>query len=111
MASLRSCHAEKQEPGVPGVLTLQGGDACPRRATGCCSGTTEGVMSSRPKLVLILVLAAAASVFAAPASALDGEVLIDQAKVNAGGITPGDEPGFPVTLSRRGKYKLTGNLN
>jgi hypothetical protein len=30
--------------------------------------------------------------------------------VNAGGITPGDAPGFPATLSRPGRYKLTGNL-
>jgi hypothetical protein len=46
----------------------------------------------------------------APALAVDGEILIDQAKVNAGGITPGDAPGFPATLSRPGRYKLTGNL-
>jgi len=45
-----------------------------------------------------------------PAAAVDGEILIDQAKVNAGGITPGDAPGFPATLSRPGRYKLTGNL-
>jgi hypothetical protein len=46
-----------------------------------------------------------------PAEAMDGEVLIDQAKVNAGGITPGDAPGFPATLSRAGRYKLSGNLD
>jgi hypothetical protein len=45
-----------------------------------------------------------------PAFAVDGEVLINQAKVNAGGITPGDAAGFPATLSRPGRYKLTGNL-
>ena len=45
-----------------------------------------------------------------PAAASDGEVLIDQAKVAAGGITPADTPGFPVTVNRSGKYKLTGNL-
>jgi hypothetical protein len=48
---------------------------------------------------------------AAPASALDGEVLINQAKANAGGITPNDDPGFPVRINRSGKYKLVGNLN
>jgi hypothetical protein len=48
---------------------------------------------------------------ASPAAALDGEVLINQANVNAGGITPGDDPGFPATLSRTGKYKLIGNLS
>jgi hypothetical protein len=47
---------------------------------------------------------------AAPALAVDGEILINQAKVNAGNITPGDTAGFPATLSRPGRYKLTGNL-
>jgi hypothetical protein len=48
---------------------------------------------------------------ASPAIALDGEVLISQQMANAGGITPNDDPGFPVTISRTGKYKLIGNLN
>jgi hypothetical protein len=48
---------------------------------------------------------------AGAAHALDGEVLIDQATAKAGGVTPRDRPGFPVTISRTGKYKLTGNLN
>jgi hypothetical protein len=56
----------------------------------------------------ILALVALSAI---PASALDGEVLINQAKANAGGITPDDNPGFPVTISRSGKYKLIGNLN
>jgi hypothetical protein len=48
---------------------------------------------------------------ASPATALDGEVLISQQSANAGGITPGDNPGFPITIRRTGKYKLIGNLN
>jgi len=55
-------------------------------------------------------IAAFAMLFATPAVAVDGEILIDQAKVNVGGITPGDTPGFPATLSRPGRYKLVGNL-
>ncbi len=35
---------------------------------------------------------------------------INQAKAMAGGVTPGDEPGFPVTISQPGSYKLTGSL-
>jgi hypothetical protein len=35
---------------------------------------------------------------------------ITQAKVNTGNFTPGDAPGFPLTISVRGAYKLTGNL-
>ncbi|MDO9354294.1 MAG: hypothetical protein Q7T55_11400, partial [Solirubrobacteraceae bacterium] len=34
----------------------------------------------------------------------------DQNKALAGNVTPGDTPGFPVTLSVPGSYKLTGNL-
>jgi len=36
--------------------------------------------------------------------------LIDQARAEAGGVTPGDAPGFPVTLSQGGSYRLAGNL-
>jgi hypothetical protein len=44
------------------------------------------------------------------ALAVDGQVLINQAKALRGGITPNDTPGFPVTISRSGSYKLSGNL-
>lgn len=37
-------------------------------------------------------------------------MLIDQAKALAGNVTPGDTPGFPVTISRSGSYRLSGNL-
>ena len=42
--------------------------------------------------------------------AVDGVVLIDQNHALAGNLTPGDLPGFPVTLSQPGSYKLSGNL-
>jgi hypothetical protein len=51
-----------------------------------------------------------AALSAVPAAALEGEILIDQAAIAAGGITPGDTPGFPVSINRRGKYKLTEDL-
>src|SRR6185369_3102538 len=60
---------------------------------------------------LILMLVSTALMPASPGLAEDGEVLIDQAQAQAGGGTPDDDPGFPVTISRRGKYKLTGSLN
>ena len=64
--------------------------------------------NSRAKtLAAVVALAVSCTI---PAAASDGEVLIDQATVNAGSITPADTPGFPVTLNRSGKYKLTGNL-
>jgi len=40
----------------------------------------------------------------------DGVVYIDQNRVLAGGITPGDTAGFPATISQSGSYRLAGNL-
>lgn len=37
-------------------------------------------------------------------------ITIDQAKALAGNVTPGDAPGFPVTISRPGSYILSGRL-
>src|SRR5262249_44984162 len=34
----------------------------------------------------------------------------DQDRAMAGSITPGDTPGFPVTISQPGSYRLMGNL-
>jgi hypothetical protein len=42
--------------------------------------------------------------------AVDGVVLIDQNHAMAGNVTPGDAPGFPVTISQPGSYRLSGNL-
>jgi len=42
--------------------------------------------------------------------ASDGVIEINQAQALAGGVTPGDAPGFPVTLSASGSYILTGDL-
>src|SRR5947207_5818225 len=42
--------------------------------------------------------------------AVDGVILIDQNRALAGGVTPGDAPGFPVTISVAGSYRLSGNL-
>jgi hypothetical protein len=47
---------------------------------------------------------------AAPAFAIDGVVLIDQNKALSGNVTPGDAPGFPVTITAAGSYRLSGNL-
>lgn len=37
-------------------------------------------------------------------------ITIDQAKALAGNVTPGDAPGFPVTITQPGSYRLAGNL-
>jgi len=66
-------------------------------------------MTNRTSFAAALV-AALASASGSPAVAADGEVLITHAKALAGNITPGDAPGYPITLSRTGSYKLGGNL-
>ena len=45
------------------------------------------------------------------AFAVDGVVLIDQNRALAGNVTPGDTPGFPITISQPGSYRLSGNLS
>ncbi|MBI3680147.1 MAG: right-handed parallel beta-helix repeat-containing protein, partial [Acidobacteria bacterium] len=58
-----------------------------------------------------MILAALIGVLAtAPAFAVDGVILIDQSLALAGSVTPGDTPGFPVTIDRPGSYRLSGNL-
>jgi hypothetical protein len=66
-------------------------------------------MSIQGVLPLLPLLAGLIVVAGAPVT-VRAQALISQAKANAGGVTPGDAPGFPVTLSRRGSYKLTSNL-
>ena len=58
-----------------------------------------------------LALVVAAATAAGSAHAVDGVTLIDQGKAMAGNVTPGDAPGFPVTISRSGSYRLSGNLS
>src|SRR5205807_10412712 len=42
--------------------------------------------------------------------AVDGVDLIDQNRALAGNVAPGDAPGFPITISQAGSYRLSGNL-
>lgn len=46
-----------------------------------------------------------------PAAAVDGVVLIDQARALAGNVTVGDGVGFPVSINAPGSYRLAGNLS
>jgi hypothetical protein len=48
---------------------------------------------------------------AGPVYAVDGVIEINQAKAKVGGVTPGDTPLFPVTISQSGSYRLTSNLD
>jgi hypothetical protein len=44
------------------------------------------------------------------AGAVGGVIEISPAGAAAGGVTAGDTPGFPVTISESGSYRLTGSL-
>lgn len=61
-------------------------------------------MRSNMLLPLMLLLAA-------PAAASDGVIEINQACAVQTGCVEGDTPGFPVTLSQAGSYRLTSNLS
>jgi hypothetical protein len=60
--------------------------------------------------IFILALTSVLFLTSGIATAVDGVVLIDQARALAGSVTPGDTPGFPVTISVAGSYRLSGNL-
>jgi len=57
-----------------------------------------------------MALLSAVIALAFPLYAVDGVVLINQSAALAGNLTPGDAPGFPVTISVSGSYRLSGNL-
>jgi hypothetical protein len=63
---------------------------------------------TRSRFALALLCAAVAA--PGRAAAADGIVEIDQTRAVAGGVTPGDAAGFPVTLSEPGSYRLMGSL-
>jgi hypothetical protein len=52
-----------------------------------------------------------ATALLATAGAAQAQQTFDHNKALAGGISPGDTPGYPITLSRPGHYKLMGNLS
>jgi len=68
----------------------------------------NGSQSLGRTLTLVALLAIATE---GGAHAVDGVVEINQTRALAGGVTPSDAPGFPVTLDRPGSYRLTGSLD
>jgi hypothetical protein len=60
----------------------------------------------KPLGIALLMLTATSVV----AEKTQGVVEIDQGAALRGGVTAGDAPGFPVTLSVPGSYRLSGNL-
>ncbi len=62
------------------------------------------------KRTICLIGVALGALAPAPALAVDGQVAITQAKAMAGGVTPGDAPGFPVSINLPGSYVLSSGL-
>lgn len=62
------------------------------------------------RIALWLAVSALSIGFATPTLAVDGVVLITQARALSGNVTPGDAAGFPVTLSQAGSYRMASNL-
>ena len=68
-------------------------------------------MTARPVRVLMaMAFAAGLLLLHGPADAVDGVIEINQARALKGGVTPGDEPGFPITISQPGSYRLTSDI-
>jgi len=61
-----------------------------------------------PRALLVLALCVASP--NAVARAGDGVVEINHAAALAGSVTPGDAPGYPVSIAGPGSYRLTGGL-
>ncbi|MDX2154855.1 MAG: hypothetical protein SFV54_29195 [Bryobacteraceae bacterium] len=62
------------------------------------------------RLSRTLLWASAAITVSKCLSAADGVVLIDQKVAQSGKVTALDAPGFPVTISEPGSYRLRGNI-
>lgn len=58
-----------------------------------------------------ILAAVAILAVATPAQAVDGVLEINQACAVQTGCFAGDTPGFPVTITQDGSYRLTGNLD
>ena len=70
----------------------------------------ERTRSTRLTLFGYVALGLLALVLTPPALAVDGVIEINQARTNAGGVTTGDNPGFPVSINTSGSYRLTSDL-
>lgn len=67
-------------------------------------------MSNQPCTRLAFAFAFFFGLLSSTAYAVDGVTLINQSNATAGNVTPGDTPGFPVSINLPGIYKLSSNL-
>ena len=56
------------------------------------------------------LVALAAATLSLTAGLVSDPVAIDAAQAARGGVTPGDAPGYPITLSQPGRYRLASDL-
>jgi hypothetical protein len=68
---------------------------------------THGARMTALMAVTTLTVASSPS---ADKSDKNGVILITQKHADSGGVTAGDTPGFPVTISESGSYRLASNL-
>ena len=76
--------------------------------TACACQRRDLIRSSR--VTGRIVMLSLAGMFVVSQSAYAEVILIDQAKAMAGNVTPGDAPGFPVSITRAGSYRLSSRL-
>ena len=80
--------------------------------TTCNNARTSGRSLGPDRCLMFLALTAVfLSTAGAPVHAVDGLIEINHAKALAGGVSPGDLGGYPVTIDAPGSYILTGDLN
>jgi len=70
--------------------------------------TAEDIHMTR---IITGIASALLLLLASPASAVDGQIEINAVSAAAGGISPGDAPGLPITITAPGSYVLTGDLS
>lgn len=73
-------------------------------------GKFWGMVAAAAAGTLVLASCTAWPTTESAQAASGGDIAIDQAHALKGGISRGDAPGFPVTLSAPGLYKLTSDL-
>ena len=71
----------------------------------------EQPLDSRLRRIIRLALALTLSLAPGIVTlAVDGVIEINQVRAVAGDVTPGDTPGFPVSIKEPGSYRLTSDL-
>lgn len=71
----------------------------------CCAASPFGFIMMSNQLVAL-----AAATLSLAAGLVSDPVTIDAAQAERGGVTPDDAPGYPITISQPGRYRLSSDL-